>query len=262
MADLSAVVLLRLGRMDEFEKRMLDVGRAVRKSGEPRFSRFLEPPEQSIAQRAAHEAGVECQTYGGYDEAERRVAGLSQDGEIESWDWPVACLRLSWNAKFASAGHRDVLGAVMGLGLERATIGDIQMGDGCAYLFALREVVSYVTANLDSAGRAKLKVDEIDASEAEIAPPIGVTRRITLASMRLDALVAEGYDLSRGDAQALIKRGLVKLNHVECLKGDKVVVEGDLVSARGYGRMKLVEQQGETKKGRTGAVVFRYGDLK
>ncbi len=246
--------------MDELQKRMLDIARASRKTGEPRFSRFLDPAELPMAQAAAREAGAGFEAFGGYDEAERRVAGFSGEGEIETWRWPVACLQLSWHAKYASPGHRDILGALMGLGLSRGTLGDIQMGDGCAYLFALAEIADYLSANLESAGRAKLTVREVALSEAQPQEPVGRQFRVTVASMRLDAVVQEGYDLSRADAQQLVARGLVKLNHVECAKGDKRIAAGDLVSVRGYGRMKVVEEQGETKKGRFGLVLFRYGE--
>lgn len=246
--------------MDELKKRMLDIARASRKIGEPRFSRFLDPSELPTAQLAAREAGVSFAAFGGYDEAERKVAGFSADGEIGVGEWPVTCLRLGWNVKYASPGHRDVLGALMGLGVERGTMGDIQMGEGEAFLFALSEVSGYLAANLESAGRAKLTVREVALDEARVAQPKGRQLRVTAPSMRLDAIVAEGYNLSRSDAQALVARGLVKLNHVECLKGDRKVEAGDLVSARGHGRMKVLQEQGETKKGRVGVVLFRYGE--
>ncbi len=238
---------------------MLDIARASLRTGEPRFSRFLDPAELPFAQAAAREAGASFFAFGGYDEAERRVAGFSGDGDVAACEWPVACLRIGWNPKYGAPGHRDVLGALMGLGVERSTMGDIQMSADCAYLFLLSEVSPYVTANLDSAGRSKLSVCEVDLTAAQVAEPVGRQFRVTLASMRLDALVAEGYDLSRADAQALIARGMVKLNHLVCLKGDRKLERGDLVSVRGHGRLKLMEVQGETKKGRVGAVVFRYG---
>lgn len=246
--------------MEELKRRMLDIARAAQRTGEPRFSRFLDPAELPAALAASREAGVEVRTCGGYEGAERLVAGFAPEGEIEPSDWPVACLRLSWNSKFSAPGHRDILGALMALGVQRGTTGDIQVGDGEAFLFALTEVADYLTANLDSAGRAKLSVRVAAPDEVRTAQPKGRQFRVTLASMRLDALVAEGYDLSRAEAQSLVQRGLVKLNHLECLKGDRCVAQGDLVSVRGHGRLRLVEAQGETRKGRFGAVLFRYGE--
>ena len=245
---------------EESRRRFADIARAAQRSGSPKCSRFLEPPECVDARWAAAQEGAKLALWGGYDDAERQVAGFYVGEEISRWEWPVACLQAQWNARFASAEHRDMLGALMGLGVERAMMGDIQLGEDCAYLFVLDEVADYIAANLESAGRAKLKLQRIDPSEAKIAPPKGRELRITLASLRLDALVAEGYDISRADAQELIRRGLVKRNHIPCEKGDCRVEEGDLISARGYGRMKLMADLGETKKGRVAARVFRYGE--
>ena len=245
---------------DELQRRLLDIARAANGLGEARFSRFLEPPEYLLAQKAAHESGAVLSLFGGYGDAERRVAGFSSSDSIAPQDWPIACIRLRWNAKFASAGHRDVLGALMALGVERAMMGDIQMGEDCAYLFVLREIADYLCANMDSAGRAKLSADRIDVSEAQIAAPKGREFRVTISSMRLDALVAEGYDLSRSDAQGLIRRGLVKRNHMPCEKGDCRVEAGDMISVRGHGRLKFLTDLGETKKGRCAVRLFRYGE--
>ena len=150
----------------------------------------------------------------------------------------------------------------MGLGIERDMTGDIAMGEyrdsPCAYLFVMPEVAEYIIGNFESAGRAAVKVQRADETPV-ISPPEGEHMRITVQNMRLDAILAAGCRLSRGEAQKLINAGLVKLNHAEQLKCDARIEEGDLISARGYGRMKVAEVQGETRKGRQGVLVFRYG---
>jgi len=150
----------------------------------------------------------------------------------------------------------------MGLGIERDTTGDIALGEyrgePCAYLFVLPEVADYIIANLESAGRASLKVVRAE-EEPGIKPPEGTHMRITVQNMRLDAVLAAGCRLSRSEAQKLIGAGLVKLNHMVQIKTDARIAQGDLISARGYGRMKVEEIQGETRKGRQGVLVFRYG---
>lgn len=182
---------------------------------------------------------------------------MPDEGEAE---FPVTCLELRWNTKFADAGHRDILGAVMGLSIERDATGDIVMaGEGRAYLFAERDMAGYIMSALESAGRAKLNISEY-SGEIEAPEPDGVRQRITLASARLDAFVQAGYSISRGEAQKLILAGLVKLNHVPETHTDARVDEGALISARGYGRMKVEEILGETRRGRLAARVFRYGN--
>lgn len=83
--------------------------------------------------------------------------------------------------------------------------------------------------------------------------------RVTVPALRLDAVLAAGYRLSRAEAQKLIRAGLVKLDHVPELRADARVEAGSLLSARGYGRLRVDEVQGETRKGRVGLMLFRYG---
>lgn len=180
------------------------------------------------------------------------------DGSAEE-SFPIATLVMRWNPKFADVAHRDLLGAVMGLGLERDATGDICLGNqpGTAYLFCTQDVSDYILANLESAGRAGLKLAYADA--VDIAPPAGNTLRVTVQTLRLDALLAAGCKLSRAEAQRLIAAELVKVNHVPETRGDLRLEPGDLISARGYGRLRIEEIQGETRRGRLGVVLFRYG---
>lgn len=242
--------------MDE-KKRLTELALRAAHTGREQFTRFLEPSAERDVVAAAHSSGAQVTFFGGYDGAERRVAAF-YDGDLPML-FPITALALRWNAKFADAQHRDLLGAVMGLGLERDATGDVCLSTepGLAYLFCTDDVASYIMANLESAGRASLKIEP--AGELKIAPPEGSALRVTVQNLRLDAVLAAGYKLSRSEAQRLISAGLVKLNHVPEERGDIRVVEGSLISARGYGRLRIDEVQGETKKGRIGVVLFRYG---
>ena len=228
-------------------------------TGLPCFTRFLEPSLESDARAAANAAGVRLALWGGHEDAERRIAAFHADEPPAESDYPMVCLALSWNPKYAEPGHRDLLGAVMGLGLERDAVGDIALGeaDGSAYLFVHRDVEGYILGNLDGAGRAKLKVSR--AGEApKLKPPEGISLRITVSSFRLDAVLAAGLKLSRSEAQRLIASGLVKRNHIEELRGDAHLEEGDLLSVRGHGRMRVEGFEGLTRKGRQAVRLFRY----
>ena len=226
------------------------------------FTRFLEPSAWEDARRAAGQAGVHVGFYGGYPGSERCLAAFFDGDEPEIGEWPVTALRLEWNAKFARPAHRDLLGAVMGLGIERETTGDIAMGtwrgDDCAYLFCAPEVADYLCRNLQSAGRAALKVS-VAAETPSLKPPEGTFLRITVQNERLDAVLAAACRLSRSEAQRLVAAGLVKLNHVPCLRGDARLSEGDLISARGFGRVRVDRFDGESRRGRHIVTVFCYG---
>lgn len=250
--------------MDEaLSKRLNELALRAFHTGGPCWTRFLEPAWEAEVRRAAAAAGVSAAFWGGYGDAERRVAAFyGEDGAPAAEDYPLRALWITWNAKFAHPAHRDLLGAVMGLGLERAVTGDIAMarcrGEEGACLFALAEVSDYLCANLESAGRAALKVRCADAA-LEILPPEGRELRLTVQQPRLDAVAAAVYRLSRAEAKQLITAGQVKLNHVPCLRPDAAVKAGDLISARGFGRARLTAFAGESRRGRLVVTAFRYG---
>ena len=239
-------------------KRLQELALRAKFSPQPSFTRFLEPALERAVQSAAAKAQVQAAFFGGWQDAERRIAAFYLGDAPQAWEYPIRCLELKWNAKYASPGHRDLLGAVMGLGLERSATGDIAMGqeEGCAYLFAHEDVESYIAANLQSAGRASLKICPADAPK--IRPTEGVIVRATVSSLRLDSVIAAALKLSRSEAQRLIEGGLVKRNHIEELRGDIHLEEGDLLSVRGYGRMRVEGFDGMTRKGRQAVRLFRY----
>lgn len=242
--------------MDD-RKRLNELALRAAHTGRVQFTRFLEPSAHRDVTAAAHAAGAQVCFFGGYEGAERQIAAFYDDACPDAF--PITALELRWNAKFADAQHRDLLGAVMGLGLERDAIGDVCIGEapGVAYLFCSDDVTGYISATLESAGRASLRISVAD--EVRIAPPEGTAFRATVQNLRLDAVLAAGYKLSRAEAQRLIAAGLVKLNHVPEERCDARLETGALISARGYGRLRLDEVQGETRKGRIGIVLFRYG---
>ena len=247
---------------DALEKRLNELALRAAHSGRVCASRFLEPSQLDMARAAANRAGANVAFWGGFDGAERVVAAFYDADAPEMWEYPVVALRIQWNAKFSNPGHRDLLGAVMGLGIERETTGDIAMGEyrgeRCAYLFALNDMADYIAASLEGAGRAAVKVRMAEETP-ELLPPEGTEMRLTVQQPRLDAVLAAACKLSRSEAQKLIAAGLVKLNHVVNTHTDARLGEGDLISARGYGRIRVDAFGGETRRGRLVVSVFKYG---
>ena len=243
-------------------KRLRELALRAAHTGAASFSRFLEPSMADAARRVAGQCGAGCLLWGGYGDAERVMAAFYDGEPPASADFPMRAVRVTWNAKFANPGHRDLLGALMGLGIERDATGDIAMGvyrgAPCAYIFAVEEMADYIAANYESAGRASVK-PEVASEEPELLPPEGQEMRVTVQNERLDAVLAAGHRLSRAEAQRLIAAGLVKLNHVPNLHADARVGEGDLISARGYGRLKVTALLGESRRGRQVLTLFRYG---
>ncbi len=146
----------------------------------------------------------------------------------------------------------------MGMGIVREKIGDILVGPESADLMVLDTVADFLAQSWESAGRAKLRVAEIDPGCVHIPEIHFEERRDTVSSLRLDAVCSTGFRMARGKAAELIESGRVQLNWRECTKPDKAVSAGDTVSARGFGKFELAEVGSLTKKGRIPIVVKCY----
>ena len=145
-----------------------------------------------------------------------------------------------------------------GLGVTRERVGDILVSPHSADIIAAPSLRDFFLREWTQAGRVKLTVTEI-SREALYVPQAQVrVIRDTVSSLRLDAVAATAFSMSRGRAAELIAAGRVNLDHVPCLKGDKPVGEGAVITARGLGKARLVQVGGLSKKGRTGITVERY----
>ncbi len=228
------------------------------KRGIQRFTRFLDPAEQQEASVIAKHVDVAFSSYGGYSEAERCIGCFYLPGdEPEKDSYPLVCLTSAYDSRYGGLTHRDLLGAFMGLGLTRDSLGDIIIVNDRIFLFTSEQMHMHVMESLQQAGRVHL--DWRLRSEAfPIPSPKGIYVRGILSSMRLDAVIAEAFELSRNDAQNAIRAGKIKLNYFPCLKIDHSVEEGAMLSFSGKGRVSLRSVDGLTRKQRIGVTFFRY----
>ena len=146
----------------------------------------------------------------------------------------------------------------MGAGIARETVGDICVGKGSCTFFVTAEIAAYIQQNLISAGRAKLRLEQIPCDEVQIEAQEVKEIRDTLASLRLDSVISSGFRVSRGSAVEYISAGKAAINGLPCEKPDKAVAEGDKISVRGLGKILLNSVNGQTKKGRISVVIHRY----
>ena len=246
---------------DIFLRRTRELALRALHRGDTVFTHFLDLAQAQAAGQIARETGARMALNGGYEEAERRMAAFYDAEPPRDEEWPFCPVKISWRAQFGSPGHRDILGALMGLGFERERIGDIVMDRECAWLFAEPEMAVYIVSSLESAGRVSVKCSIVDGVP-ELPEPEGRHVRDTVPSMRLDALVAAGFSLSRSEAARVIGQGKVWLNQVQTLRTDAPVPENALVSLRGTGRFRLEAVEGETRKGRWAVRLFLYGEKK
>lgn len=247
--------------------KVLDRAERADRRNIPAATDFLSPQQQAQALDLLRLAGVSESAYalqGGYDGAERKIILFLPDWlEAEDAESPIRCLRASWRgaAPFQESEkptHRDLLGSLMGMGIVREKIGDILVGPDSADLLALEGVAEFLLQNWTSAGRAKLRVSAIEPGYLHIPAVQRKEVRDTVSSLRLDAVASTGFRLARGKAAALIESGRVQLNWRECVKPDKLLEAGDVVSARGFGKFELAGVGGLTRKGRVSIVLRVY----
>ncbi|MCL2811136.1 MAG: YlmH/Sll1252 family protein [Clostridia bacterium] len=238
-------------RLEEWAKRAKH--RAI-----PVFTKFLDPAQAELALGAARRQGAQVRLWGGYEDAERRIAAFFALDEPEvPLEWPLCWLRFRWDSRYAAPGHRDLLGAMLGQGVERDNLGDLLVSEGAAYCAALPDIASYLTASLEEAGRATIRCD-VPQGDPALPQPRLESRHHTVASLRLDAVLAVAWNLSRGEAADMIAQGRVRVDHLPQERTDARLGQGALVSVRGKGRFRLTEIGGLTKKGRMGIVLSHH----
>lgn len=222
---------------------------------------FLDPRQLSIIQALAggnQEAAVRFD--GGYNGAERKRAILVPDyRDPNEEDAGIRVLSVtSPDEKISSLDHGDYMGAILGLGVKRDKIGDIHVRpDGCHYLVA-DEIGDYLNLNLHQVHRVSvtaqlLPIEQLIPSESELEE-----MNLSVASMRLDGIVSDVCRLSRAKALVPIKAGRCRVNWKSEEDPSKPLKEGDVVSLQGFGRFKVLEVEGLTKKGRIRVKVGKY----
>ena len=199
--------------------------------------------------------------FGGYGEAERKMLiylpDYLEEDALFAEDSPVVCLRATFFQE-DSLSHRDFLGALMGAGIGRETVGDICVGKGSCDFFVTEEIASYIEQSFTSAGRTHLHMERIPLSEASIPEPEVKEIRDTLASLRLDSVISSGFRIGRSLATQYVNAGKAAIDGLPCEKPDKAVAEGAKISVRGLGKIKLTAINGKTKKDRISVTIHRY----
>lgn len=226
----------------------------------PASTCFLSPREQEMARYLfGREPGLRY--FGGGEEAERRMVcylpEYLDDSALSEEDGPIVCLRASFY-EGDSPSHRDFLGALMGAGISRESVGDIYVGKGCCDFFVTKEIAPYLLQNFTSAGRAKVSLSPIPLEQAQIPEPEIKQIRDTLASLRLDSVISAGFRIGRSLAAQYVSTGKAAIDGLPCEKPDKAIGEGAKISVRGLGKIKLQSVNGQTKKGRISVVIDRY----
>lgn len=231
------------------------------------YSDFLNLNEQSIFHRMKKELPpVAYSLYGGCDDAERRILCFHGDydgsGELNGSDfkeaYPIACLEISpSNSRFAeSLSHRDYLGAILNLGIDRSKTGDILISGDTAYLYCDPFIADFIAEQLDRIRHTSVKVSHRQTGQ-EIERNYEMIHA-NVPSLRLDAVIGAAFHSSRSSMTGLIPGGKVFVNGREILQGSYQIKPGEIVSVRGYGKFRFEEQGTLTKKGRINITIRKY----
>lgn len=240
--------------MDEafFAARVGDTAELCRRTETPRFLGFLSPSEAASAERLLKNQGVLFEFFGGYSGAERTYLCCKPEW-VQSPDYPLCAVTASFR-KCDSLSHRDILGALMALGITRESVGDILIEAGRAVFFVSRDTAPFVLAGLEKAGRVGIKLSE-GFSLPLPQMSCGVQDSTTVASLRLDCVTAALCGLSRANAVQAIADGRVTVNSLAAGKPTQSVRAEDILAVRGKGRFKIDSVDEYSKKGR---IILRY----
>lgn len=245
----------------ELQMHIRDLARQAETRGTYTYSAFLSPAELSdILAREKELIPVPYSVWGGSEAAERKLLCFGS----ESWfgyapAWPICVIRIAPAAeKFAETlSHRDYLGALMSLGIERSLTGDIVIREKTAWLFCLDSIADYLCGSLSEVRHTSVRCSVETGDVPELAPRFE-TLRLNVPSERVDALTAAFLNKSRSSIGELFPAGKVFVNSRAVTDGSRLLKEGDVLSVRGFGKAVYEGIDGTSKKGRSYAVLKKY----
>ncbi len=230
------------------------------RGGGYRYLGFLDEAQGALTQAMARSGSLrDLSLWGGYPGAERLMARFGSPGDLGYEEpWPIARLILRPAAgRFSEElAHRDVLGALMSLGIEREVLGDQVFSGGVWHVFCREEMAPHL-ATLSSVRNTPVRISR---AEEGLPEPVRQTEtlRVNVPSPRADAVVAHLAGLSRGKAAEMFPRQLIKVNALVCEDPSRLLKEGDVFSVRGVGKFRCGGVAGTSKKGRLYLEVFRF----
>ncbi|MDF2541973.1 MAG: hypothetical protein K0S47_1691 [Herbinix sp.] len=244
-------------------KRYQDLATAADQRGICVFTDFLNLNEQNIFYSMKHELSmIKYFTYGGYSQAERKILCFCGDYDISDEtdvDYPIRCVKIiPTNKKFSDTlTHRDFLGAILNLGLDRSKIGDILINENEGYLFCSTSISSFIADNLNKVKHTVVSCSLIEAQDFDYRPNVKELTG-TVSSVRLDSILSVAFQTSRSSLIGLIEGGKVFVNGKEVISNSYTLKEQDIVSVRGMGKFIYQGTSKVTKKGRIGVKISLY----
>ena len=247
--------------LQQLKNRLYDLADRSYAQGVFTFTGFLGLGEQDVfRQEESRLKYAGCTVYGGCENAERVMVRF---GSAENFGYdvpfPIVCIHIRpLMQKFADElSHRDFLGALMNLGIDRSTVGDIKVGEKQAYLFCLDSVAEFICLNLDKVRHTSVQCSVTESVEA-LAQEEPELVSVCVQSVRVDGVLAKVYNISREKSLELFRTGKIFVNGRLCENNARSLKAGDIVNTRGYGKFRLEEGNRETRKGKLAIEVAVY----
>lgn len=257
------LILIELLLMNDtlLKKRIIELAERTYRTGIPSFTPFLGLAEQDVFRCTENEImHVPHSLFGGADGCERIMVRFGDENlcgyEIP---FPIELIQAEpLSKKFAdNLSHRDILGAIMNLGIDRSTTGDIILRDNTAYIFCTSGIASYIEENLVKAKHTDLSCKRVfELPEGKLYKLNTLT--LNVASERIDCVVSQFLHVGRNEGSELIRQGKLFINGRVCESPSKVLKQGDIVSVRGYGRFIFRESVRRTKTGRLFIAIDKF----
>lgn len=242
------------------KKRMIELSKMAERKYINTFTDFLNLAEINLFYSIKNElATVEYGMFGGYDEAERKVLCFYGDTSVRAFSSYITCIKiLPLNKKFSDdLSHRDFLGAILNLGIERCMIGDILVREKEGYVFCETSISEYIIDNLEKVKHTNVKLSVVKGEELDIKPNFKEIRG-TVSSERLDAIIALAFNTSRSSITSLITGGKVYVDGRLVEHNSYNLKENETISVRGHGKFIYKGLENQTKKGRYYVTLLKY----
>lgn len=241
-----------MNEQDLCKKRLVDLSRQAEQKGIVMFSDFLNLNEQNIYHSSVGELYTNARLFGGYDNAERQMVAFIPDALCYEWNYPIVCLKVTPQyPKFAEKlSHRDLLGALMNLGIERNRIGDLIIRNDEYYIFCEERIYSFIIDNLTQVRHTAIHICSKDLTDKlDVTPTLKEVNEI-IASNRIDCIIAKAYHLSRSEASEYLASEKVFINGRCITNCNQSCDSGAIISVRGKGRFIFETNHSISKKGK------------
>ena len=243
-----------------FCKRLTELSQQAYNRGICVYSSFLNLNELNLFYKSIYKIPpISYDLWGGYKEAERRVICFYDDDSFANISFPIDCVSITpTSVKYSQIlSHRDYLGAILNLGIERSKIGDILMKDKVAYVFCTKQIAPFICESLEKVSHTNVKAERINYQDIDYKIETEIISG-TVTSVRIDSLLSVAFKSSRSSLVGLILGGKVFVNGKLILSNSFVPKEEDIISVRGMGRFVFKRIETQTKKNRYRIIIEKY----